>query len=41
MIDCYIDNKKELFNGEVIGGVFRSGIKGEHCEISKETKIVE
>ena len=41
MIDCYIDNKNELFNGETIGGVFRSGKKGEHSTISKETKIVE
>lgn len=41
MVDCYIDNKNTVFNGETKGGVFRSGRKGEHAKISDETKIVD
>jgi hypothetical protein len=39
--DCFIENKKQLINCEVKGGVIRNGEIGKLAKISKETNIVE
>jgi hypothetical protein len=39
--DCYIENKKQIINCEVVSGVIRSGEIGKLARISKETLIVE
>lgn len=41
LINCYINNPKELIDGKVTGGVMRKGIVGRHAEISPETLIVD
>jgi len=39
--DCYIENKRNIINCEMIGGVIRNGEVGKLAKISKETMRVE
>jgi hypothetical protein len=39
--DCYIDNKNKEINGEVYGGIIRSGFIGKLSSVSNETEVVK
>jgi hypothetical protein len=39
--DCFIENKRDIINCEVNGGVIRNGEIGKLAKISDDTMIVE
>lgn len=41
LTDCFIENKKNIINCEVVAGVIRNGEIGKLARVSKETMMVE
>ena len=41
LTNCEFDGDNAVFNGKMIGGLFRRGSIGHHAEISKETTVIE